>query len=395
MQSLRCFMMGMVRAIGLAHTMPFRFFQLRLLFIMGVLSVLLPSVFAAADEVMKKSHVECRLRTNWAAAGRIAIPDPIADCGSNSGYVFNNSKIGGVEVSFFDKKSGQPVARNVTPPKNYKGPVSVESMFTSKNEANRTWVFDEIRKWGYNPAELRIKGYYLHKDTKLYKKQTFEGCKHPSYTGCMQKYSANELKQLEAGTVGAQTSDDRAGLVPVACPHCGQPKQATGLSKAEVAQTKSALSRRPAQAGGKISRCRCGGGGQHAVCQNGEKKCTPLRSGGAPIPYQLRPACRIPDHQDADKYKNDGQGHSGDRHNHAGRPAKQLCTKIAFCSVCQSGQWSHGQMIPIWCRPNRLGMPQCRMTETECINDDDWQEGSPTYSGDNPHWRSAPPHSTR
>ena len=394
MQSLRCFMMGMVRAIGLAHTMPFRFFQLRLLFIMGVLSVLLPSVFAVADEVMKKSHVECRLRMNWAAAGRIAIPDPIADCGLNSGYVFNNSKIGGVEVSFFDKKSGQPVARNVTPPKNYKGPVSVESMFISKDEANRTWVFDEIRKLGYNPAELRIKGYYLHKDTKLYKEQTFEGCKHPSYNGCMKKYSANELKQLEAGIVGAQTSDDRAGLVPVACPRCGQPKQATGLSKAEVAKTKSALSRRPAQAGGLCSGCP-GGGGQQAVCseEGAYRGCRPWSQ----IPYRLEPACRIQSHADYIARAHSNEGH----HFHDKISTyPRLCIKEAVCEQCQSGKWEDIKLI-LMCRPGvyqqRAHDPHeaCgRITEAQCYNDKHDARGIPSYFWGDPYLRSGPPHST-
>ena len=205
--------------------------------IVGAIVLAAPLIWAGELDDLKKSHIKCTLSVMEATKTKIGLPDPLATCVSdkayNRGSVFNSTKVGGVAVQFSDKKTNEPVKATITPPKDYVGPVNVRSMFTFEDEGHRSWMFDELRKGGYDPVNLRIDGYYLHKNTMLYKEQLFDGCKKPKMTGCAERYSKEELKQYEFVRVGGTTrlNDRGTGLMPAECPHCGRRIQGEGKDK--------------------------------------------------------------------------------------------------------------------------------------------------------------------
>lgn len=180
-------------------------------------------------------------------------PDPIASCRSDAskgketmGYMLSQTKVAGVMVKFFDKKRGKVIELGVTPPKNYKGEVTVSNMYRFKKEENRAWMYNVIRENGYEPSELHIKNYIFLPDTKLYKKQLFDGCKDGGSgvvidinTGrpACDKYSNQELKKFESGTVSKPNVNDTSAAI--FCPR---------KSKTQSARKSKGTNRTPATA---------------------------------------------------------------------------------------------------------------------------------------------------
>ena len=362
----------------------------------AIVLMALPS-WADEFEDLKSSHIECAMEWRGIKGGN---PSPIASCDSekffNKGFVFSQTKVGGVKVQFWDRKSNKSIRATVYPPKDYTGPADLKNMFMMKSEAARAWIFDEIRKGGYEPGELRVQGYYLPKDTILYKKNVYDGCKSPSNIGgCVQKYSSRELKQLELGTAGGPPStDDRAGIEVVPCPKCG--KKMRHHNSEEVAKKSRGKNRLPAswirppdgimsaeEIHARLSRGSCPNcppdqtHNEGASCINGQYDGgqTALVCGRALAGLETSPACYVEGHP---RYKEPHRGFH-----------TQVCTASAICDLCVNGKVQKNREIDVFCRPSTDGQtdramrPACGMSALECARDnpkDPLQRSVPLYS---------------
>ena len=320
----------------------------------------------------KAERAKCSLSGPVGSQPRYLNGDPEAACQKNGGLLrrgsysdsFNQghlllgTKIDGIEVKVF--RRGKPSGTIVVKP---------PDGFTIKDTIDAgvpDWMMEQVKDAGYDQrwnGEDITTNIYVASDTKLYKKQMYNGCRPTDtflasamnkvleFAGTCLKYSDEDMREAEAGTVSHQSRRDRAGLTPVECPKCGRQLDA----KAEVAQqSKSKLARRPAAEESGLGCSRCPGASGRS-CKPGKIiNCDE-------VSLRLKTACGVDERHYA----------VGDEH--------QICKSIepTSCLVCNDDGHYERIRVDVLCQPQNkvyIGFIEsdklaCDMTTLECARD--------------------------